>query len=183
VAVTSGLVLPPPIGSPIGFSPFSASPSIVQLTNIANTPPAPTTSPFTFGRVGLGVQVQLTEITYPPLFTVPLVMIPAPGAGKLIYVRAVFTRLQKPAGAWTNSGTNARVQYTGQTQSLGSPSMAFLVGGGTIQTLMVDAVAQTLTGGGVNASVEIQTTSQANPGAQTGTLVFVIFYDILNVGF
>jgi hypothetical protein len=178
-----GTVVIPDSRRPLGYQPFSAQPSIVNLTNIANNPPVPTITPFTYGRFGLAAQVSLSEITYPPLFTVPLVMVPAPGAGKLIYVRAVFTRLQKPAGAWTNSGTNARVQYTGQTQSLGSPSMAFLVGGGTLQTLMVDAVAQTLTGGGVNSAIEIQTTSQANPGAQTGTLVFVIFYDVLNVAF
>lgn len=175
--------LPPRSLPPLGYQPFSSQPSLVQIANIANSPPAPSATPSIYGSTRLVAEVSMNETAYVAIGTTPLVMIPAPGANKFVFVRQIMCRLSK-SNQWTNSGTTIRAQYTGQVQSLGAPSTAFLVGaGGGQQTNLVDGVAQTLTGGAINQSVEIFATSVPNPGVQTGTVYVAIEYEIFNAGF
>ncbi len=102
-------------------------------------------------------------------------------AGKIIVPVSVVIRASR-SGAWTNSGTALRVQYTGQTQGLtASPSTTGMTGAGagTFTGWGVQANI-TVTGGGVNAGVEVTCTSDANPGAQTGQWDVQIAYFLMS---
>ncbi len=117
--------------------------------------------------------------TIDALNATPQVMIAAVAA-KIIVPVSVIIRASR-SGAWTNSGTALRVQYTGQTQGLtASPVTTGMTsaGAGTFTGWGVQANI-TVTGGGVNTGVEVTCTSDANPGAQTGQWDVQIAYYVM----
>lgn len=131
----------------------------------------------------LETSIALTSAQLLALFSAPVTLIPAPGAGKAIYVEYMVFEMNRTATAYTGANTTSLV-YHGSTTAITLPLL------GTVFTTA--AAAQTVTvvsglGGATNGTpltantaVDLATAT-ANYAAGTGTAKVFLKYSIVTL--
>jgi len=124
-------------------------------------------------------QVTLTSEQVNALFTTPIAIIPAPGAGKVIEVTSLFLQYNYGSVAYTiGSATNLALRYTDGSGTLITASVS--VTGFLDQTADEVRIAPTATSSfepTTNAAV-VLTLAGANVSAGNGTLVASVAYRV-----
>lgn len=118
-------------------------------------------------------QVNLTAAQIITLFTAPIILIPAPGAGKSIYVQDCLFRFVYGGVAYTGGGVSS-ISYAGGATPLTTVPAATITAGASSDSLLTTA-AVTIT---QNAALQISTAT-ANFAAGNGTLQIYIYYTVL----
>lgn len=116
-------------------------------------------------------QVNLTAAQIITLFTAPIILIPAPGAGKSIIIDFVLFRYLYGGVAYTGGGVTT-IGYAGGAAAVATVPAATLTAGAssdsTLPTTALTVVTQ-------NAALQISTAT-ANFAAGNGTLQIYIYY-------
>lgn len=131
---------------------------------------------------GPGLNVALSAANLIAMFTTPVEIIPAPGAGKYIVVEQIVLEMTRSATAFTGGGVVTFQYAAGAVVHSGSIPAAVINGGaGVVHTLL----APNTTANGItvpeNTAVTI-TNGTAAFATGTGTAIAKIWYRIVTVG-
>ena len=128
-----------------------------------------------FGVDTLVSKVEINAANLFLLFTTPQILIPAPGAGKVIDVISITTYLDAGTAAF-NFGNNLEVKLGAivyGTLALASANFA---------TDLVSKIETGATTKVIDQNTAVTLTTAANPTVGTGIMYFDVYYRILTVG-
>jgi hypothetical protein len=141
------------------------------------------------GNAGIGkavhciTQVPLTAAQIIAMFTTPVSILPAPGAGKAIIVEQITVELNLTATAFSGGGV-VHFYYHGLTAEVMAQTLAAAtINGGAGQTISLLEPVQTAGGSVVTKEVGIDITNATGVFATgTGAAVVTIWYSIVTLG-